>query len=450
MAIITLSSGANEYQFWPDLLGGFNAETYTIDRTATSYTVTVPQDGHPAVVRFTGTGFEYTDGDVFPEGRPIEGVVTGMTITINEQVWFTATGLSRSLADVDHIWAGFSQGDPNAPNSNYHFGDSFGLFSYLLAGNDKIFGSIIGEDMIAGLNPGNDSLYGGGGHDYIKADIGSDLISGGAGFDTYSLSQSFFEISPTRGAIVNLLLGTVTDCWGGKDKLLSIEEVEGSRFRDTFTGNGASSNFVGLKGRDIVDGGAGFDTIRYDKDVRYGGQYGVNVNLTTGVARDGWGNIDTLKNIEAVRGTLFSDVLTGNAVANDLYGGERDDTLSGNGGNDKLVGGAGEDRMSGGTGADQFIYNDSNGGFGFGDTITDFVSGVDKLVFETRFFEGMSNSLLFSNATAAATTGSSFYFDTATDNLYWDQDGSDVTIDAVIIATLTGVSSLTSSDFVLI
>ncbi len=442
-------TGVPDYLWWPDLISTtFYQEQNAVDTTSTTYSVIIPKDEGEVQVLLTGTGFGYFTNEGSGETRPIDGTVTTMTISQGEQTLMTVTGLSTALADIEHFWAGFGQGDPNSPNSNYHYGDTFNLFTFLMNGNDKIYGSNNSDDIIAGRNPGNDSIYGLGGEDFIKADMGNDLVSGGTGYDTYTLQESFYDDYAKRGANVNLATGVATDCWGGKDKLQSIEEVRGSRFGDTFTGSAASNTFAGLKGRDVIDGGKGFDTVRYDRDERLGGLSGVTVNLTTGVARDGWGNTDTLKNIESVRGTNYSDTMTGNASANNLFGGLGDDTLSGGGGADVLTGGGGGDRMTGGAGVDDFIFAREDGNDPWGDTITDFTSGTDHLFFETATFDGMDQVLRLVNGTAATASGSTFIFDTATKALYWDADGSGDNT-AIQVATLTGVTSLTTADIIL-
>ncbi len=521
MAILTIANAAPDYQWWPDLFeADFLGGSPGITRTATAFTVTWTSGQFGAVeIAFTGTGLEYTSG-TFPDGgRIIGGTMNGLTVRVNGTVWLTATQLNRPAEDIDHMWLGWER------RGQYREGDAFNLFTLLLNGNDQIFGSDRSDDIIAGRNPGNDTIFGGGGRDYIKADAGNDVIDGGADRDTYSLTESFFDEYAFRGAVVNLATGVATDSWGGTDTLISIERVEGSRLSDRFTGSAADEQFMGLKGRDTIDGGGGNDWARYDRDADYGGVRGVNVNLTAGTARDGWGQLDTLTNIENVRGTAQADTITGNAAnnwivggngvdaidgrggsdtvefwndfvtsgavvnlslasgqvrndgfgnietlvsienlygtfrndsltgnggANWLYGDEGADTLIGGGGADTLVGGAGSDRLTGGAGADHFRFNRWDDSDPWGDRITDFTTGVDKLVFDTADFAGMGTTLRFVNGTQAGGSGASwFYFDTVTDRLFWDRDGIGGTA-AVLVATLAGVNTLAAADFQLL
>src|SRR5262249_55949034 len=111
--------------------------------------------------------------------------------------------------------------------------------------------------------------------------------------------------------------------------------------------------FRGLAGNDTIDGGAGIDTVDYSTDFRYGtfvfmnGANGVIVNLGAGTATDGFGDTDTLSNIENVIGTNFADTITGSSA---------DNTLTGGGGNDTLSGLDGINTIDGGTGWDTATY----------------------------------------------------------------------------------------------
>src|SRR5262249_49604910 len=83
-------------------------------------------------------------------------------------------------------------------------------------------------------------------------------------------------------------------------------------------------------GADSINGGAGFDTVDYSLlTVR-----GVNVNLSTGIATQANGSVDSLSNIENVRGGRGNDTIAGDANANILTGGAGADTIDGQAGTD--------------------------------------------------------------------------------------------------------------------
>ena len=66
--------------------------------------------------------------------------------------------------------------------------------------------------------------------------------------------------------------------------------------------------------------GAGNDEARYDRDFANGGTAAVTVDLAARTGVDGFGNTDTLRNVEWVRGTQNADVMLG-ADSNDQFRG---------------------------------------------------------------------------------------------------------------------------------
>lgn len=278
---------------------------------------------------------------------------------------------------------------------------------------------------------------------------GNDTINGGLGADTVRYDRDA-QWGGVLAVNVNLTTGNATDGWGNTDRLLNIEDVIGSAGNDTIVGNSRDNVIVGGDGVDSINGGTGRDTADFYVDEVTSGAI-VNLSLASQqVQNDGFGNLETLVGIENVFGTYLGDVLTGNGAANELYGDAGSDTLSGGGGSDTLNGGAGVDTLTGGTGADAFVFESWDGGNPFGDRITDFRSGTDSLVFVTEDFAGMDGTLRFVNGTSAGGAGQSwFFFDTVTDRLFWDQDGTGGSA-AVLVATLVGVNTLTAADFDLI
>ena len=224
----------------------------------------------------------------------------------------------------------------------------------------------MGNDGLEGSR-GNDTIFGGAGEDFISGGDGADAFDGGADFDQLSVQNSYY-VHGFQGATFNANTGILIDPWGNTDTFTGFEAYRGSQFGDTFIGSGASEQFGGLGGRDTINGGGGVDVVRYDRDINFGGNLGVTVNLTTGVAIDGFGRQDTLSNIENIRATNFNDTLTGNAVANQIRAFD---------GNNSINGGAGADDMRGGGGNDTYTIDNA------GDIINeigDGGNGVDTVI----------------------------------------------------------------------
>jgi Ca2+-binding RTX toxin-like protein len=192
-----------------------------------------------------------------------------------------------------------------------------------------------GSILIGGA--GNDKLNGAGGNDIFIGGTGADTINGGAGIDTIIYATS------TSGVTVNLALTTAQS--GGEaagDIISNIENIIGSVFNDTLTGNGsdnilAAGNgndklaggagndiLIGGAGADKLDGAAGVDTVSYADS-----NAAVTVNLAVTTAQvGGYAAGDTLFNIESIIGSAYNDTLTGSSVANKFDGGAGTDTVS--------------------------------------------------------------------------------------------------------------------------
>ncbi len=177
----------------------------------------------------------------------------------------------------------------------------------------------------------NDVLTGNSGDNIINGGYGADKIDGGAGIDTVTYSSTKY------GAAVNVNLSLTTAQSGGDaqgDILSNIENIIGSVYGDTLTGNSGDNVIKGGNGADKIDGGAGIDTVSYS-GLSTGG---VNVNLAVTTAQSGnYAQGDTLSNIENIIGSPYDDILIGNSGDNIIESGN---------GYDQVDGGAGIDTIS--------------------------------------------------------------------------------------------------------
>lgn len=211
-------------------------------------------------------------------------------------------------------------------------------FRDFLVGNadDNLIRAGDGDDTL-GAWQGNDTLLGGPGNDFLNGSWGNDILDGGdqrgTGTDVDTASYEARGEPALTAVYANLASGIAYDGLGGVDTLIDIEALRGTQFNDTFIGgnptNDAFERFDGREGDDYFDGGSGFDEVYY-----LNASGAVTVNLTTGTASGAEGN-DTFVNIEAMRGSNFSDVLIGDANDNRLRGERGADFMDGQGGIDE-------------------------------------------------------------------------------------------------------------------
>ncbi|WP_019906466.1 calcium-binding protein [Methylobacterium sp. 77] len=270
---------------------------------------------------------------------------------------------------------GTIQADPNVPET-FEQWPGFTAPHTLegRAGNDTIIGSG-GNDTLRGgggtpdlyedaPHDGNDRLLGKGGDDIMVGGSGNDWLDGGAGndrFDGGTGIDTASYVSATAGVKVSLDLKDWQETGFGKDRLLRIENLEGSRFGDTLTGSVGKNTIRGLAGNDVIDGhqgadrlygGTGSDTYFVDNsgdlvfEAKGEGRDVVKTEISYTLAAGQ--EIEFLK-LALSTGTRNLN-LTGNEFANDL---------TGNGGNNVLDGGRGADTLSGGAGNDTYVVDNA-------------------------------------------------------------------------------------------
>jgi len=231
------------------------------------------------------------------------------------------------------------------------------------SGNDSLNGDE-GEDFLDG-GAGDDTLSGQEGYDYLVGGAGGDTLDGGESIDIASYYNS------STGVNVSLATGMVSGGDAEGDVLSNIENLDGSVYNDTLTGDDNNNTLRGFAGADILDGGDGIDTASYE-----GSSTSVNVSLATHTGKEGDAEGDMLTNIENLFGSSYDDTLIGNNDNNVLQGFAGNDTLSGQEGYDYLVGGAGGDTLDGGESIDIASYYNSSTGVNVS-LATGMVSGGD-------------------------------------------------------------------------
>jgi Ca2+-binding RTX toxin-like protein len=158
---------------------------------------------------------------------------------------------------------------------------------------------LIGDALNNGLfgNGGNDTLSGGLGDDFLVGGEGDDSLDGGDGVDTAQYGGGDGVV----GVTVSLAIAGAQNTVGaGFDTLISIENLSGSDFNDTLTGDGGANFLFGGSGADTLIGGAGADNLdgADGDDILTAGAEGDDiirvVSATAGAAYFGDNGVDTL------------------------------------------------------------------------------------------------------------------------------------------------------------
>ncbi|MGZ8176136.1 MULTISPECIES: beta strand repeat-containing protein, partial [Methylobacter] len=237
------------------------------------------------------------------------------------------------------------------------------------AGVNHLIGTDYADTLLGGA--GNDTLEAGFGNDTLNGGIGADTLIGGTGNDTYIIDSTADQIVEDTGDIDTAQASV------SYTLALNVENL-------TLTGSG-SINGTGNADGNIITGNSGIN------------------------------------------------ILAGNDGNDSLYGFVGNDVLNGGNGDDLLVGGAGNDRLSGGAGADIFRFNTVANASSNKDTITDFVSGTDKLQFSASVLTALGVMGQFAAADArfwASATGTAhdaddrLIYNTATGVFTYDNNGS--------------------------
>lgn len=233
------------------------------------------------------------------------------------------------------------------------------------ATGDDVLNGNDGNDKLIGL-AGNDTLNGGNGNDVLRGGLGNDTLDGGADNDTATY------VDATVGVTVSLAVAGPQVTGDGTDTLISIENLTGSAFADTLTGDGNDNILDGQGGVDNLTGGLGNDTYYVDDTndaITELLNEGTDIVYTSALNYTMAANLENLTMIGTAKkatGNGLDNVMIGNQEANNIRGGAGNDTINGKGGYDTLFGGIGNDT---------FVFEHGTGI----DTVMDFVSGTDKL-----------------------------------------------------------------------
>ena len=227
---------------------------------------------------------------------------------------------------------------------------------------------------------GVDYIYGFAGDDTLNGLGGADVLDGGDGIDTASYAAS------TAAVTVNFLSGAASGGDAAGDIFAGLENIVGSNFNDTLTGNYGNNRLDGGLGTDKMIGSYGDDT------------YVANAtkDKITELAGQGTDTIETsLAAYNIAKLAAVENLIYDNGAAVDA-----NFTARGNSLNNLIRGGTGNDSFMGGAGADTFYF--ANAAFG-DDYIRDYQDNLDKLSFSLSVADSFDDFVITGNGTKLVT-----------------------------------------------
>ncbi len=371
-----------------------------------------------------GDGFDFAD---------YNGAAAGVLVNLANAAANTGDAAGDTFISVEHIRGSdhndtlIGDGDNNLLRGGLgadsldgalgidlaDYGNAAGPITLNLANTVLNTGEAIGDIYVSiegfrGSDFG-DSLTGDGGGNFLRGGLGGDVLDGAGGSDFADYRGA------TSGLVVNLSNTAANSGEAVGDIYLSIENLQGSEFNDTLTGDGGANTLRGRDGNDRLDGAGGIDTAvggagddtyivdnQADVVTEVAGEGNDTIfssaNLIMGI------NVETmfLQEGAATDGITHSGGagIVGNSNNNNLTGDVGNDVLLGQGGNDRIDGGIGADNMSGGTGDDTFYV----------DNIADLTSelageGNDTAFSSINFVLGANVETLYLVEGSAATDG---------------------------------------------
>jgi serralysin len=215
--------------------------------------------------------------------------------------------------------------------------------------NDTLIGNGAHNLLIG--NAGVDSLSGEAGNDTLDGGGGADVLVGGEGADRFLIDAASEQVIEAAGGGADTIIASVSYTMPTNIEVLMLgdgvvgQSLTGGSANDVLIGNANANNLSGGAGNDTLDGGGGVDTLS-------GGQGADRFLIDTAsdqVIETSGGGADTIissvsytvpAHVEALMlaagvsglsltGSSGSDILIGNGLANNFFGGAGDDVIMG-------------------------------------------------------------------------------------------------------------------------
>lgn len=302
-------------------------------------------------------------------------------------------------------------------------------------GDDTLFG-LAGNDRLIG-GAGTDQLHGGAGDDFIYVNSLTDVVfeAAGEGSDRVLAGANF---TLTAGVHVEIL---TTD-----DNLATFSyQLNGNELSQYVYGNAGNNTLDGRGGADVLVGLGGDDWLFVDT-------IGDRVVEAAGGGSD---RVLASASYTLGSGSFVEKITTSNNLATtaiDLTGNEIAQYIYGNAGSNVVDGKGGADNLLGLDGADTFAFTTALGG-GNVDSIRDFEQGLDRIALDDAVFTGLTPGSLpaaaFVIGPAAQDANDRIIYDSTSGALYFDADGAGGAA-AVQFASISGLPALSAADFVVV
>lgn len=350
---------------------------------------------------FTILGIDGTPGlekaAVYLQGAHDGLIIQGNDIVANGDAGLMSEfGQAVTNALIDsNIFSGQTFNDPNPAGNG--FGDQFTLANVprqlvVLGSNNGSSSNITFTNnevtgTAGGLNDSNQPQ----GNTLVTIDAANSTI---ADNDFTGFTNRFATQLRARDGGTDIQSNTFSNDQGGNLGVYVENDGNPGVYSNSFVGSDGNDTIYASAGNDNIDGGNGSDTF----DMTAAGAGGTLVDLQSGLAFSSNTGIDTLIDIENVRGSAGSDSLNGDASANVFFATAGADVIDGRGGSDTFnaasavssvninlstgaVTGAFTASLTsienavGGSGNDTFVQSVNDNGFDGG-------SGTDTVIYE--------------------------------------------------------------------
>jgi hypothetical protein len=204
--------------------------------------------------------------------------------------------------------------------------------SYLIFGKATNFATSLNLSALSGVD--GFRMVDGSGDDRLGASVSSAGDVNGDGFGDIILGAQLDDFGGLNSGTAHVIFGRRPDASVIRMGSVISQTIQGGDFADGLAGVGGNDVLEGRGGGDVLDGSVGTNTASYAHSAS-----GVTANLANPALNTNDAEGDSYFGIQNLEGSVFSDILTGNASANRIWGGgnSNDDYLKGGGGKDTFI-----------------------------------------------------------------------------------------------------------------